>query len=442
MSGTEEEVVPGRSRHRRILALAIPAIGSLIADPLLGAVDTAVAGRLGTEQLGALGLAVGVLGAVTWIFNFLVLGTTTTVARAMGRGDEQAAGRRVAHASVAALAIGIVSGLVMAIAAPAMVRAFGAADSLVDPSVTYLRVRALGIPFALLAYVGHGAFRGVSNTRTPLVVVLVAQTINGVLDVVLVFGLGFGLAGIASATVVAEVVTVLMFAVLISRAGLPLAGHRLPTRDQIRDLVVVSRDLFLRTGGLLIGLLMITAAAARIGEVTAAAHQVMWQTFILMSFILDGFAVAGQTMIGSALGADDTEEARASIRDLLTWGIGGGAVLAALLLVLRDPIIRIFTSEQDVIEALGGVVWLLLALTVLAGAAAFLLDGVGMGASDFAYLRTWTVIASITGGIAAQVAASLGGGLSWLWTCMVLIMAIRATALLARIRGVAWLHTG
>lgn len=434
--------VPVRSRHRRILALAIPAIGSLIADPLLGAVDTAVAGRLGTEQLGALGLAVGLLGAVTWIFNFLVLGTTTTVARAMGRGDEQAAGRRVAHAAAAALAIGVISGLVLAVAAEPLVRAFGAVDSLIDPSVTYLRVRALGIPFALLAYVGHGAFRGVSDTRTPLIVVVVAQAINGILDVVLVFGFGFGLAGIATATVVAEVVTVLMFAVLISRAGLPLGGHRLPTREQIRDLVVVSRDLFLRTGGLLVGLLMITAAAARIGEVTAAAHQVMWQTFILMSFLLDGFAVAGQTMIGSALGADDTEEARASIRDLLAWGVGGGAVLAAILVLLRDPIVRIFTNEPEVIAALGGAVWFLLGLTVLTGATAFLLDGVGMGAADFAYLRTWTVIASLVGGIAAQVATSLGGGLVWLWSCMVLIMLIRAGSLLLRVRGVAWLHTG
>lgn len=429
-----------RSRHRRIVALALPAIGSLVADPLLGAVDTAVAGRLGTEQLGALGLSVGVLGAVTWIFNFLVLGTTTTVARAMGRGDHDAAGRRVSHAAVAALAIGVTSGLVLAVAAPALVRAFGAVEGLVDPSVTYLRVRAVGVPFALLAYVGHGAFRGVADTRTPLVVVVVANVVNGALDVVLVYGLGIGLAGIAWATVAAEVVAVLMFVVLVRRAGLPLAGHGLPNRDQVRDLVVVSRDIFLRTGGLVLGLLLVTAAAARIGEVTAAAHQVMWQTFLLLAFLLDGFAIAGQSMVGAALGAGDVDEARGATRDLLRWGAGGGVVLALLLVVLRDPVVAVFTDEPEVVARLGGA-WLLLAAVVAVGAFAFLLDGVGMGAADFAYLRTWTVAGGLVGGAAAQLGATLGGGLVWLWWSMLLVMAVRAVALLLRVRGTAWLDT-
>ena len=426
------------SRHRRILAIAVPAIGTLVADPLLGAVDTAVAGRLGTEQLGALGLSVGLLGAVTWIFNFLVLGTTTTVARAVGRGDREAAGRRVAHAGVAAVAIGVAAGAVLAVAAPAMVRGFGAVDALVDPSVTYLRVRALGIPFVLLGYVGHGAFRGVEDTRTPLVVVVVANVVNGLLDLVLVFGLGWGLAGIAAATVVAEVLAVLLFGVLIRRAGLPLAGHGLPTRDQVRDLVVVSRDLVLRTGGLLGGLLLVTAAAARIGELTAAAHQVLWQTFLLMAFLLDGFAIAAQTIVGAALGAGDRAEARAAVRDLLVWGAGGGIALGAVLVLLRTPLVRLFTGETGVVE-LAVATWPLLGLTVAVGAAAFLLDGVGMGAADYAYLRTWTATASLLGGLAAQAVASLGGGLAWLWWCMVLIMALRAAALLRRVRGDAWL---
>lgn len=429
-----------RSRHRQILFLAVPAIGSLIADPLLGAVDTAVAGRLGTEQLGALGLAVGVTTAVTWIFNFLVHGTTATVAQAMGRGDQEAAGRRVAHAGVAALALGIVGAVVLLAAAPALVRLFGAVDALVDPSVTYLRVRALGIPFALLAFVGHGAFRGVSDTRTPLVVVIVANVLNGLMDVVLVFGFGFGLAGIGAATVVAEITAVVMFAVLIRRAGLPLGGHGLPTRQQIRALVIVSRDLVLRTGGLIAGLFAITAAAARIGELTAASHQVLWQTFLLLAFLLDGFAIAAQSMVGSALGRGDESGARSVVRDLLRWGVGVGVALAVAIMVLERPFVRLFTDDPAVIDKLGQV-WFLLALVTAIGAIAFLLDGVGMGAGDFAYLRTWTLIPAVLGGVLAQVGASLGAGLTWLWICMVLIMVGRSGALLLRLRGTTWLHT-
>ena len=166
MSTTEPDVTPSGSRHRRILWLAVPAIGTLVADPLLGAVDTAVAGRLGSTELGALGLAVGLLSAATWVFNFLVFGTTTTVAHAVGRGDLDAAGRRVAHAAVAATALGVLGGVLLFVGAPLLVRAFGAVEDLVEPAVTYLRVRALGVPFLCLLYTSPSP-RDLSTSRMP-----------------------------------------------------------------------------------------------------------------------------------------------------------------------------------------------------------------------------------------------------------------------------------
>lgn len=427
-------------RHRRLLALAVPAIGTLVADPLLGAVDTAVAGRLGSAELGALGLAVSLLAAVTWAFNFLVFGTTTTVAHAMGRGDREAAGRRVAHAGVAAIVLGVAGGILLFLLAAPLVRAFGAVEALVSPAVTYLQVRAVGVPFLLLGYVGHGAFRGVGDTRTPLVVVVVANIGNGLLDLVLVFGLGWGLAGVAAATVAAEVVAVAVFAVLMHRAGLPLAGHGLPDRAQVRDLVVVSRDLFLRTGGLLGGFLLITAAAARADTTTAAAHQVVWQLFLLVSFLMDGFAIAAQSMVGNALGADDPAEARAISRDLVRWGLAGGTVLGGLLFLARSPLTGLFTSDQAVLVAIAGVWWLACAGHV-ANALAFALDGVLMGAADFRYLRTWTVVAALVGGVLGQVGVSLGAGLLWLWVCVEVLMLVRVASLAWRIRGTAWLRS-
>lgn len=430
---------PPPSRHRRILALAVPAVATLVADPLLGAVDTAVAGRIGATELGALGLAVGALTALTWIFNFLVIGTTTTVAHAMGRGDTAAAGRRVAHAAVAAVAIGIGAGTVLGVAAPLLIRMFQPVPELVGPAVDYLRVRAVGVPFLLLGYVGHGAFRGVGDTRTPLLVVIGANLLNATLNVVLVFGLGFGLDGIAWATVAAEVAAVLLFAVLIARAGLPLTGHGLPDRLQIRALVIVSRDLVLRTAGLLFGFLAITAAAARTDAVVAAAHQVIWQVFLLVSFLMDGFAIAAQAMIGTALGSGDEEEARAAGRDLLLWGFGGGVLLAGLLLVAQGPITGVFTDDRMVLATIAGA-WWLASLGHVLGGPVFVLDGVMMGAADYAYLRTWTVVAAVIGGVMAQVGASLGAGLLWFWICAQVLMVVRGTSLLLRLRGRAWLQ--
>jgi putative MATE family efflux protein len=301
-------------------------------------------------------------------------------------------------------------------------------------------VRAFGVPFLLLAYVGHGAFRGVGNTRTPLLIVVAANILNGVLDVVLVFVFGFGLAGIAAATVAAEVASVIGFALLIRRAGLPLAGHGLPNRAQVADLVVVSRDLFLRTGGLLAGFLAITAAAARADADVAAAHQVIWQVFILVSFMMDGFAIAAQSMVGSALGAGDREEARATGRALIGWGIIGGGGVGVVLWVAQVPITRIFTSEPEVL-ALIGTAWALASLMHALNGLVFVLDGVAMGAADFRYLRTWTIAAAVIAGTMGQVGVSMGGGLLWLWACVGVLMAVRGTSLALRIRGTRWLES-
>lgn len=428
-------------RSRRIVALAVPAVGTLIADPLMGLFDTAVIGRLGPAPLGAMGLAIAVLSSVSWIFNFLVFGTTSTVARAMGARDLEAAGRRVSHALQVGTVIGLVVGGVLFVTAPLLLRGLGAVETLIEPGTTYLRIRAVGVPLMLIAFVGHGAFRGVSDTRTPLSIAVLANVVNAGLTLLFVFPLGMGLAGAAWATVVAEAIIVGLFALRLARTGLPLTGHGRPSRTQLSALVVVSRDLFLRTGGLLAGILAITAAAARIDEVSAAAHQVVFQCFLLISFLMDGLAIAGQAMVGTALGAEDTEEAQAVGRTLLAWGIIGGVGVGAVLLVGSGIIPRLLTDDPVVLSAVAGV-WWLAAVGQIVNGPVFALDGVLMGAEDFAYLRTWTMTAAATAGISGQVAVSLGGGLFSLWLAVQAMMVIRLLSLVHRVRGESWLRTG
>ena len=427
-----------RTIDRRVVALAVPAVGALVADPLLGVVDTAVAGRVSTAALGALGLSVALLGAGTWVFNFLVYGTTSAVARAVGADDAVAAGRRVVHAAVVATGIGLVVATLLLVGAPTLVRAADAVPELVPPAVDYLRVRAVGLPFLLLAMVGHGAFRGVGDTRTPLLVVLLANVVNATLNVVLVVYGGFGLAGIAWATVAAEVLAVVVFAVLLRRLDLDLTGHGLPDRAALKELLVVSRDIVLRTGGLLLGLLLVASAAARVGVVTAAAHQVLYQVFLLSSFLLDALAVAGQAIVGGALGRGDTALALATARRLVRWGIGAGLAVAALLAALGGVVPGLLTQDPTVLAA-AGAAWLVAALVQVPGGIAFVLDGVLMGAEDWAYLRTWTVLAAVSAGAAALVVAAGGGGLVALWWCVVGLMVVRAGALLHRVARPRWL---
>jgi putative MATE family efflux protein len=421
--------------------LSVPAVATLVADPLMGLVDTAVVGRLGAEQLGALGLAVAVLAALSWIFNFLVFGTTSTVARAVGAGDRTAAGRRVSHAAQVAIGLGIAVAIVLLAAAPWLLAALGAVQELLDPGTVYLRIRAVGVPLLLLGFVGHGAFRGVSDTRTPLVVVVVANVVNAGLTVLLVFGFGLGIAGAAWGTVAAELIAVVMFAALLGRTRLPLAGHGRPGRRELRALVVVSRDLFLRTGGLLAGLLAITAAAARAGAVTAAAHQVLYQTFLLVSFLMDGIAIAGQALVGTALGAGDRDLARTVGRAVTLWGFVGGAVIAAVLLAGSDVLPRLLTDDPAVLAAIASA-WWLAALGQVVNGPVFALDGVLMGAEDFAYLRTWTIVAAIVGAVGGQLVVSQGGGVLGLWVAVQAMMLVRLASLVLRVRGGRWSRTG
>ncbi len=187
-------------------------------------------------------------------------------------------------------------------------------------------------------------------------------------------------------------------------------------------------------------MLAITTAAARIDADVAAAHQILFQTFILLAFLMDGFAVAGQTLVGNALGAGDEDEARAVGREMLRWGIGGGAVIAALLLLGSGIVPRLLTDDPAVLATVAGA-WWLAALGQLVNGPAFTLDGVLMGAEDYAYLRTWTMIAGLVGGVAGQTVAALGGGILGLWVAVQAMMAVRLLSLVVRLYGRGWTGT-
>ncbi|MPZ52213.1 MAG: MATE family efflux transporter [Acidimicrobiia bacterium] len=428
-----------RERRRRMLGLAVPATLTLLAEPLLGVVDTAIAGRIGTVELGALGFAVSILGVVTWVFNFLVFGTTTTVARSLGAGERYEAGRGLAHAGIVAIGLGLTAGVILGVGAPLLVGGIGAVDALVEPTVTYLRVRAIGIPFMLLGFVGHGAFRGAGDLRRPLLVVIIANLVNLGLNIFLVFGLGWGLAGVAASTVAAEIIIAVWLGLMIpGRLNLVLGGHGLPDRSQVQALFVVSRDLFLRTAGLVGGIAAITAAAARTDPITAAGHQVIWQVYLLVSFLLDGLAVSAQTMIGNAIGSRDLTEVRDTARDGLRWSVWAGVIIGAVLLLGRVPIVSVFTPDPDVV-AVTALAWWLPSIAMVLHTLVFVLDGILMGASDYAFIRRWTLLGGVVGGVMAQVGVGLGGGLLWLWVSYEVVMLLRGIPLLIRVRGDRWL---
>src|SRR3954467_898261 len=196
---------------RRIIALAIPALGALIVEPLYTLTDTAIVGHLGRAPLGGLALATTVLNLVGWTAAFLEMATVSQVAFRRGRGDAHGADTAATAAYLTAGALGVVVALFVAFAGPPIAQLLGGSGAIQDYATTYLRISALGMPFLLVTFAGTGHLQGHEDTKTPLRIVLVANVVNVVLEVVLVYGADTGVAGSAWGTVVAQIVAATLF---------------------------------------------------------------------------------------------------------------------------------------------------------------------------------------------------------------------------------------
>ena len=419
-----------------MLRLALPAMAALAADPLLSLVDTALVGRLGTEALAALGICTAIFTTVFFGFNFLTYGTTAAVARFRGGGDLAAAGRYAVQALWLAVGLGAATCAVLILAARPIVLAMGAQGDVVAPAMTYLQVRALGAIPLLVGQVGHGLFRGLKDTSTPLAVSLAVNVVNGILSWILIYPVGLGVAGAAIGTVVAEVCAALTLLALASRR-LTVPSLRVDVRA-MRSVVAVSWDLFLRTSALLGGLLVTTAVAARMGTVVVAAHQIARELWTMLALVLDGFAIAGQALIATSLGAGDIARARADARTLVWWGLGTGTVIAVGYLALAGVLPRLFTSDPRVLAAVGQV-WVIVALLQPVGGIVFVLDGVLMGAGDFRFLLVSTAAASLLALVpVAVLALTQGWGLRGVWAAMVAMLAVRLASTVWRLHHGGW----
>ena len=419
-----------RSSHdREIVALALPALGALIADPLLSLVDTAFVGRIGTDALGGLGVATALFTVSFFLFNFLEYGTTTVVARAVGAGQTATAGRAVVTALTFAACGGGVVVFVLRGFGEDIIGAFGANGEVAAAAVEYVRVRALAAPAVLLMRVGHGAYRGYQNTRTPFLVAVGVNLVNLVLDPLLIFGAGWGVAGAAWATVIAQWGGAAAFLVLFARGRrrYGLAGAR-PVAGEVRSFLVVGRDLAIRTTALMVAFTLATSVATRVSDTAIAAHQVLMQVFLFTALALDAFAIAAQAVVGRLLGAGRHREATEVADRLLVLGVGAGVVAGVVLLMLAPFLPGWFGADPPVRRAVEGILWVVALLQPL-GAVVWVLDGVFIGAGDFRYLAGAMVAASALAAGVMLAVLPLGWGLSGVWWGIATLLVVRAITL-------------
>jgi putative MATE family efflux protein len=424
---------------REIFRLAVPALGALAAEPLYLLVDTAIVGHLGRSQLAALGIAATILGGVFAIFNFLQYGTTAQVARAGGAGEEDTARRLGAQAVWLSLGFGIgVAALVAALAEP-LVSLMGGEGETAEYAVTYLRIAAIGLPAAFLALGGQGYLRGISDLRTPLLVLVAGNVVNVVLEVLFVYGFDWGIEGSAWGTAIAQLLMGAAFVVVILR-GLTRREAR-PELALARRVLSLGKWIFIRTTALMASFVLAGAVATRFGDASIGAHQVAFQLWVFLALVLDSIAIAGQIIVGRELGSGDSDRAYAASERMIWLSVALGGVFALAMLALGGVLPHAFTGDDSVLEE-AALLWPLFALMQPLNGAVFALDGILIGAGDGPFLAGSMAAAFLI--CAAILLAALAGdwGIRGVWAALVVLILVRLTLMTARFRRGRWLVTG
>ncbi|SFT74195.1 putative efflux protein, MATE family [Geodermatophilus amargosae] len=430
MSGSPRRSTPS------VLALAVPALVVLAAEPLYLLVDTAVVGNLGTVPLGGLAVGGGLLAWAAALLNFLAYGTTARAARRAGAGDRAGAVAEGVQATWLALLLGAAVVVLFQVLAGPLTRALaGGPGEVAAAGEQWLRIAGCGAPLLLVSLAGNGWLRGVQDLRRPVRFVLAGSLASLVLCPLLVYPAGLGLPGSAVANLAGQSLTAALFVRALLREGADWRFRPAAVRAQL----VLGRDLLLRATVLQLAFLVAAGVAARAGQAQLGAHQIALQLFLFLALVLDAYAIAAQTLVGHALGAGRPGEARATARRVTLWGLGTGVLVAGLLLAGRGVLVPLFTDDPAVRAQAELVWWFLAGFQPLAGVV-FALDGVLMGAGDVGYLRTVTVGAALVGFLPLSLLSGpLGWGLAGVWTGLTAFIALRLVAVLVRVAGEKWL---
>jgi len=388
--------------NRTLIGLSLPVLISMTAEPLTALVDTAFVASLGSVALAALGAASTALSSLFWIFNFLNIGAQTEVAQAYGRGEEEKASGIASLSLSMALGFAVLLILLIVPNAAWIASLMGASGDVQVEAVSYMQIRAYGAPAVLLMAVAFGVLRGLQDMRSPLWIALGVNALNVLLDWILVFGkLGFpamGVAGSALASTISQWIGAIFGVILIAKK---LGLSRDFTLTQVKKLLKVGGDLFVRTGLLNFFLAFSTRTATQIGADAGAAHQAIRQVFLFTSLALDAYASTVQSLVGYFIGQDARDWAKRVVILGAKWALGTGFALGTLMWFGRGLVMDALvpaTAFSVFIPA-----WAVSALSQPINAIAFLTDGAHWGTGDYRFLRNAMLAATIVGVIGVQL---------------------------------------
>jgi multidrug resistance protein, MATE family len=385
--------------HRAYLSLAIPLIISTITTPLLGAVDTAVVGQLSDPAyIGGVAVGTIIFNTMYWLFGFLRVSTSGFAAQAHGAQDSKQCFLYLARPFLIALAIGIIFILFQWPIKHAALTLIHPDERVMIFADEYFSIRIWGAPFALANYVILGWLIGISRVKISLFLQVFMNLSNIVLDLLFVNILHQDVKGVATATFIAEVAAFLigMYIVLkLSNLHLSaISNNELWNVGELKKMMAVNRDLFIRTICLLTVFNLFTARGASFGTEILAANAVLIQIHYMMAYVFDGFANASSILVGKAVGANDEALYKRTLSLSLQWAVISPLMIMLLYILFKDAIIPLFTKNQDVIELASSYsVW----ITIFPLAASFglILYGVFTGATETAPIRNSMLISLV-----------------------------------------------
>lgn len=437
---------PSKTLNRDILRLAVPALGSLVAEPLFLIVDSALVGHLGVTPLAGLGIASAVLQTIVGLMVFLAYATTPAVARRFGAGDPTRAVSVGIDGMWLALGIGAILALAGSLATPFLVGLFGASPEVAQDAETYLGISMWGLPAMLIVFAATGLLRGMQDTVTPLWIAGLGFGANALLNWLFIYGFGWGIGGSAFGTVVAQWGMVAAYVVVIGRLARRHDASVRPHREGVRGSARSGGWLFLRTLSLRAALLATVFVATTLGTEELAGWQIAFTIFSTAAFALDALAIAAQALIGKGLGAGETGEVQRTLARTVAWGGWFGVIVGAVIGGLSGVIGMLFTGDPA-LAALIQPALIVLAVAQPVCGVVFVLDGVLIGAGDAKYLAIAGVLNLVPFVPALIVLAvlSVGGaaGLAWLSVAFFgVYMLARLATLSWRVRGAAWMSAG
>jgi len=382
--------------NREILRLAVPNILSNISVPLLSTVDTMLMGRESAAHLGAVGLGAMIFNFIYWNFGFLRMGTTGLTAQAYGRKDDLESGRVLGRALLVAV---LVAGLLVALQRPLGMLSFWllAAQPEVQPLVsTYFFTRIWAAPATLGLYAFLGWFFGMQNAVLPLVLTILINVVNIALSVVLVRIWGWGVYGVALGTVLAQYAGLLLAVLFISwryrSYSRGLVDRLVLQKEALIRFLRLNGDILLRTFCLTLAFGFFYSRSSAYGELVLAANVILLQYLNWMSYGIDGFAFAAESLVGKYAGAGEDAQTRKAIRYAFAWGMGLAVLYSLIYGFFGEALLYVFSDEQAVVRTtVPFLFWMV--LFPLLGTPCYLWDGVFIGLTATRAMRNSMLLA-------------------------------------------------